>query len=113
MFFVLVFLPKRSHFHAFLPSEFLFKVSVPSGVTPKGSCVFWRPRGESAVWQTSGCRLVADESDDKMTTCECDHLTIFASIMDPFGSSVSEFGTHFFTAIPDFGLCGETRWPSG
>ena len=31
------------------------------------------------------------ESDEKRTTCKCDHLTIFASLMDPFDSNVSQF----------------------
>lgn len=72
---------------------FVFKVNVPAGVLPQAKCVFWRP-GESAIWQTSGCRLVPSESDIDITTCECDHLTIFASLMDPFGAPVSEFLTH-------------------
>lgn len=66
------------------------RVNVPSGVTPKAKCVFWRPSGESATWQTNGCRLVASESDVTITTCECDHLTIFASLMDPYDSSIGE-----------------------
>ncbi|CAH3016664.1 unnamed protein product, partial [Porites evermanni] len=63
--------------------------TVPAGATPNARCVFWRP-GEAAFWQTSGCRLVPSESDDILTTCECDHLTIFASLMDPYGASISE-----------------------
>lgn len=30
------------------------------------------------------------ESDAKKTTCNCDHLTIFASLMDPIDSNVSQ-----------------------
>ena len=30
------------------------------------------------------------ESDANKTTCNCDHLTIFASLMDPFDSEVSQ-----------------------
>ena len=26
-----------------------------------------------------------------MTTCECDHLTIFAALMDPYGTDVSNY----------------------
>ena len=52
------------------------------------TCVFWRPV-ESAIWQTSGCRLVLSESNATITTCQCDHLTVFAALMDPYGSHVS------------------------
>ncbi len=72
---------------------FFLKVNDPAGVTPQAKCVFWRP-GEAAIWQTSGCRLIPSESDVNKTTCECDHLTIFASLMDPYGAPVSEFGAH-------------------
>ena len=71
---------------------FLFKVDVPVGVTPEGLCVYWRP-GETLVWETLGCSLVPSESDINKTTCECNHLTTFASLMDPYGSTVSEFQT--------------------
>ena len=70
---------------------------VPVGVTPVGLCVFWRP-GESLIWETRGCSLVPSESDINKTTCECDHLTTFASLMDPYDSSVSEFPTHFLSS---------------
>ena len=52
------------------------------------TCVFWRPV-ESAMWKTSGCRLVHSESNATITTCECNHLTVFAALMDPYGSQVS------------------------
>lgn len=41
------------------------------------------------MWKTSGCRLVTGESNVDVTTCECDHLTIFAALMDPYGLAVS------------------------
>ncbi|XP_068747252.1 adhesion G protein-coupled receptor L4-like [Montipora capricornis] len=64
-------------------------VSEPSGASSKATCVFWQ-KGEDAVWKTDGCELVPSESDAKMTTCKCDHLTIFASLMDPFDSTIEE-----------------------
>ncbi|XP_073253880.1 adhesion G protein-coupled receptor B1-like [Porites lutea] len=63
--------------------------STESDVIPQGKCVFWRP-DESAIWNTSGCRLVPSESNVTMTTCECDHLTIFAALMDPYDSTIGE-----------------------
>ncbi|KAL9980408.1 hypothetical protein ACROYT_G008996 [Oculina patagonica] len=65
---------------------------VTSRVTPQAKCVFWRP-GEAAIWQTSGCRLIPSESDVNKTTCECDHLTIFASLMDPYDAPIGEAHT--------------------
>ncbi|XP_074635576.1 uncharacterized protein LOC141893971 isoform X3 [Acropora palmata] len=65
------------------------RVSVPSGAAFKATCVFWRP-GSSPSWKTRGCELVPSESDERRTTCKCDHLTIFASLMDPFDSNVGE-----------------------
>ncbi|XP_044174180.1 uncharacterized protein LOC114947269 isoform X5 [Acropora millepora] len=65
------------------------RVSIPSGAALKTTCVFWRPGG-SSLWETRGCKLVPSESDAKKTTCNCDHLTIFASLMDPIDSNVGE-----------------------
>ncbi|XP_074637127.1 uncharacterized protein LOC141895246 isoform X2 [Acropora palmata] len=65
------------------------RVSVPSGAALKTTCVFWRPGGSSS-WETRGCKLVPSESDANKTKCNCDHLTIFASLMDPFDSEVGE-----------------------
>ncbi|XP_068681245.1 adhesion G protein-coupled receptor L4-like isoform X1 [Montipora foliosa] len=77
-------------------------VSDPSGASPKATCVFWR-KGEDAVWKTSGCELVPSESDAKMTTCKCDHLTIFASLMDPFDSTIGEPDTKALEMISIIG----------
>jgi len=65
------------------------KTSASSGANPQGKCVFWRPE-ESAIWNTSGCRLISSESEVTMTTCECDHLTIFAALMDPYGTQTTK-----------------------
>ena len=60
-----------------------------SDASPQKKCVFWRPE-ESEIWNTSGCRRLPSESDADITTCECDHLTIFAALMDPYGPTVSQ-----------------------
>ncbi|XP_068678749.1 adhesion G protein-coupled receptor B1-like [Montipora foliosa] len=78
------------------------EVSDPSGASPKATCVFWR-KGEDAVWKTSGCELVPSESDAKITTCKCDHLTIFASLMDPFDSTIGEPDTKALEMISIIG----------
>ena len=62
--------------------------SVPFSTTrPSGKCLFWRP-GEPETWNTSGCRFVASKSNLDVTTCECNHLTVFAALMDPYGRVV-------------------------
>ena len=83
-----------------LSSDFLLKVNVPAEVNVKRKCVFWRPGG-GGVWQTNGCRLVAEESNVSITTCECNHLTVFASLMDPHDAPVSKSETDrcFFKKI--------------
>ncbi|KAM7434940.1 hypothetical protein ABFA07_015043 [Porites harrisoni] len=62
----------------------------PRALTSKKThCVFWRPKEPPAMWKTSGCQLVHRESNAFITTCECDHLTVFAALMDPYGSNAS------------------------
>ena len=69
----------------------LFKAP-PRAITSKEThCVFWRPKEPPAMWKTSGCQLVHRESNAFITTCECDHLTVFAALMDPYGSNVGEY----------------------
>ena len=63
-------------------------LKVNSYMPPQGNCVFWRPE-ESLLWNSTGCRRVPSKSDTAMTTCECDHLTVFAALIDPFGPPVS------------------------
>ncbi|XP_072022727.1 uncharacterized protein [Amphiura filiformis] len=45
-------------------------------------CVYWdyNERGGLGAWSTDGCQV--SMSDSKHTTCECDHLTNFAVIVD-------------------------------
>ncbi|XP_048581998.1 uncharacterized protein LOC116611752 isoform X2 [Nematostella vectensis] len=56
---------------------------------PPQTCVFWRP-GNPDKWLTRGCRLVTSESNSRVTTCECDHLTVFAALLDPYGGKISD-----------------------
>ena len=46
------------------------------------------PKRTAAMWKTSGCQLVRSQSNASITTCECDHLTVFAALMDPYGLNV-------------------------
>ena len=57
--------------------------------------MFWR-EGLPSTWFTDGCSLVTSESNQHVTTCECDHLTVFAALMDPYGVEVQP---HFHFSV--------------
>ena len=43
------------------------------------TCVFWNTKDNR--WDTEGCRLLEEKSNDELTVCSCSHLTNFALIM--------------------------------
>ncbi|XP_055884326.1 latrophilin Cirl-like [Biomphalaria glabrata] len=47
-------------------------------------CSFWNiSNGESAgFWSQDGCQVVASQSHKNHTTCQCDHMTSFAIMLD-------------------------------
>ncbi|XP_028402492.1 adhesion G protein-coupled receptor L3-like [Dendronephthya gigantea] len=45
-------------------------------------CVFWQPEKANSRWGDEGCRLVRNETTKEVTTCECDHLTLFAVMVE-------------------------------
>ncbi|CAH3042153.1 unnamed protein product [Pocillopora meandrina] len=47
-----------------------------------GQCVFWEIDQSQRTWLTRGCVRVDRESNSRVTTCECDHLTIFAVLLN-------------------------------
>ena len=47
-----------------------------------GQCVFWEIDQSQRTWLTRGCVHVDRESNPRVTTCECDHLTIFAVLLN-------------------------------
>nr|XP_058941693.1 adhesion G protein-coupled receptor L3-like [Pocillopora verrucosa] len=47
-----------------------------------GQCVFWEIDQSQRTWLTRGCVRVDRESNPRVTTCECDHLTIFAVLLN-------------------------------
>ena len=51
-------------------------------------CVFWNFEYNS--WSNSGCRV--KETSNFETTCECDHLTIFALLMRSDGTEIAQTG---------------------
>ncbi|XP_068703384.1 adhesion G protein-coupled receptor L4-like isoform X3 [Montipora foliosa] len=77
--------------------------SVPFSTTrPSGKCLFWRPGGPK-TWNTSGCWFVASKSNLDVTTCECNHLTVFAALMDPYGRVESKPHTKALELISTVG----------
>ena len=38
--------------------------------------------GETSGWDRMGCEKVWSRSDDVITTCQCDHMTNFALLLD-------------------------------
>jgi len=47
-----------------------------------GKCVFWEVGLPERTWLTRGCVRVDHESNARVTTCECNHLTIFAVLLN-------------------------------
>ena len=43
------------------------------------TCVFWNTKENK--WDTEGCKLLEEKSNDELTVCSCSHLTNFALIM--------------------------------
>lgn len=62
-------------------------------VTIAGSkrvCVFLNLSSElNKAWSTEGCSVVSSRTNSTTTTCACDHMTLFAVLMDASGGTVS------------------------
>ena len=43
------------------------------------TCVFWNTKENR--WDTDGCKLLDEKSNDELIVCSCSHLTNFALIM--------------------------------
>ncbi|XP_078355749.1 adhesion G-protein coupled receptor D1-like, partial [Oculina patagonica] len=63
------------------PVKLVFNQTIKSDDLTE-ECVFWEIGLSQRTWLTRGCVRVEDESNARMTTCECDHLTIFAVLMN-------------------------------
>ena len=44
--------------------------------------MFWEPEVPDSGWSDEGCRLVTENTTKTLTTCECDHLTLFAVMVE-------------------------------
>ncbi|XP_071797065.1 adhesion G-protein coupled receptor G7-like isoform X2 [Asterias amurensis] len=60
-------------------------------------CVFWEFGEESGFWSTEGCQL-AEMTDDKVS-CDCDHATNFAILVDVKGQKRRDDGLSFTPAL--------------
>ncbi|XP_033630633.1 adhesion G-protein coupled receptor G4-like isoform X2 [Asterias rubens] len=60
-------------------------------------CVFWEFGEESSFWSTEGCQL-AEITDDKVS-CDCDHATNFAILVDVKGQKLRDDGLSFTPAL--------------
>ena len=56
--------------------------------------MFWKP-GLPPFWKAHECSRVNSESNETITTCSCNHLTVFAALMDPYGVRVSASPSNF------------------
>ena len=54
------------------------------------TCVFWNTKANR--WDTEGCKLLEEKSNDELTVCSCSHLTNFALIM---GNPLEDPNDHY------------------
>ncbi|XP_028416355.1 adhesion G-protein coupled receptor D1-like [Dendronephthya gigantea] len=59
-------------------------------VNPKRICAFTEPNNRRSNWSSSGCTLNEAESGEENVTCDCDHNTAFAIMMDVADVEVTE-----------------------
>lgn len=58
--------------------------------------MFWKPEIANSLWSDEGCRLVPENTTKFVTTCECDHLTLFAVMVESGeGRTVRSFASSF------------------
>ncbi|XP_031566100.1 adhesion G protein-coupled receptor B1-like [Actinia tenebrosa] len=80
-------LPKRKVLKAPIKIQ-LKNIKFPN--SSKVTCVSWSLGSSQRTWSKEGCQLVENESDMEMTTCICNHMTLFAAFMDPYGKDVPD-----------------------
>ena len=71
------------------PVRIAFQHQVLMGSNP--SCAFLNQQNlrlANETWLAEGCQVVREESSEVHTVCECYHLTSFALIISPTGSTV-------------------------
>ena len=58
--------------------------------------MFWQPEITNSLWSDEGCRLVPENTTKFVTTCECDHFTLFAVMVESGkGETVRGFASGF------------------
>lgn len=70
-------------------TRLVFRVIVQSGYDdPRRTCAFIEPEVNGSKWSREGCTLNEAQSNDVNVTCDCDHNTAFAIMMDVSGVQV-------------------------
>ncbi|XP_028402439.1 uncharacterized protein LOC114525371 isoform X2 [Dendronephthya gigantea] len=71
-----------------------FKIILQNNQTgyknPKRTCAFTEPSVNNSKWSSEGCVLNEEESNERNVTCDCNHNSAFAIMMDVSGVEVTE-----------------------
>ncbi|CAB4005878.1 adhesion G -coupled receptor L3-like [Paramuricea clavata] len=71
-----------------------FKIVLQNNQTgyedPRRTCAFFEPDKNDSIWSSKGCTLNEAESSVENVTCDCDHNTAFAIMMDVAGVQLTE-----------------------
>ncbi|KAL8588189.1 hypothetical protein ACOMHN_063585 [Nucella lapillus] len=88
-----------------LEDPVIFSLAHENPNSTNARCVFWDPA--ISEWSSQGCRRVDGQSGARTTTCQCDHLTNFALLMDVYGQGgwLSEKDRKILSVISFIG-CG-------
>ncbi|CAB4008983.1 adhesion G- coupled receptor D1-like, partial [Paramuricea clavata] len=72
-------------------------------VCPRRTCAFIEPEINNSMWGSEGCTLNEAESNEDNVTCDCDHTTAFAIIMDVAGVQLTESEREILETISTVG----------
>ncbi|CAB4005879.1 adhesion G -coupled receptor L3-like, partial [Paramuricea clavata] len=71
-----------------------FKIVLQNNLTgyedPRRTCAFFEPDKNNSILSSEGCTLNEAESSVESVTCDCDHNTAFAVMMDVSGVQLTE-----------------------
>ncbi|CAB4021159.1 adhesion G- coupled receptor D1-like [Paramuricea clavata] len=70
---------------------------------PRRTCAFIEPDLNGSKWSSEGCTLNKSESSEKDVTCDCDHNTAFAILMDVSGVQLTESQRKILETISTIG----------
>ena len=77
----------------------------------KRACVFLNLSSEhKKTWSTEGCSVVSSRTNITTTTCACDHMTLFAVLMDASGDTVTMLNNNVFSVKTVHDTHGFIEW---